>query len=92
MEKKYKLSDASLEELEAFKQAMDKILSDLSLAISLSINKKEISIKKEDGTIEKVFADYPSFLIQKKIEVEEPKVLKDELISPIQYDDIAKEN
>lgn len=86
---KYKLEDASNEELEVFKKEMDELLAKLSLNLSLVINKKGISIKLENGTVENIFIDQPTLVIQKKVEIpdtsepEAPKITEVEAtVSP----------
>lgn len=76
MEKKYKFSDASLEELQSFKEGMDKLLAELSLGISLVINKKEVVTKLENGSTDRFFVDQPSLMIQKKVEKVETEIVK----------------
>lgn len=89
MEQKFKLIDASNEELATFKKEMDKLLVKLSLNLNLVINKKPIAITLDDGRVENVFIDQPVLLIQKKIEIsdtsepETPKITEVEAtVSP----------
>jgi len=76
-EKKFQLSDASPEDVTAFQKGMDELLEKLSLAVTLVINKRGVSIKLENGEIVNSFVDQPTLLVQKKTEVE---VLKTEPI------------
>ena len=75
-----KLTDCSTEDQTAFKTGLEKLLNDLSLNLVVNIVKVPVGIKMEDGSVKNVFADEPSFLLQKKVEVpdtsepETPKV------------------
>jgi hypothetical protein len=76
MDKKYDLKDSSIEDQKAFKQGLEELLTKLSLNLSVNIIKVPISIKLEDGTIKNVFADEPTILLQKKVEIAEPEAPK----------------
>ncbi len=84
-EKKYKSVDASKEDQEAFGKGLSELLEKLSLTLNLSIIKKGISIKLDNGALESGFMDSPTLMLQKKIEiseVESPYIdKKDESIS-----------
>lgn len=92
MEKKYKLVDASPEENQKFADAFSALLKSFpDLNVITNIVKKSINVKMDNGQTEIVFFDSPTLLIQKKVEVLETEVVKEEaVISPIQSDDLAK--
>lgn len=77
---KFNLTDCSQEDQLAFKQGLEELLNKLSLNLSVNIIKSAVGIKLEDGTIKNVFADEPTFLLQKKVaipdtsEPEAPKI------------------
>jgi hypothetical protein len=78
MQNSYKLVDASAEDLAAFKEGVDKLLEELSLNLSLTINKQPLTVKLEDGSSQMAFADQPSMVVQKRIEIEIVEKKKDE--------------
>jgi hypothetical protein len=75
-----KLTEATIEDQTAFKIGLEKLLNELSINLVVNIVKVPVGIKMEDGSIKNVFADEPSFLLQKKVaisdtsEPEAPKV------------------
>ena len=69
MDKQYKFSPASVEDQKAFDKGMKKLANELSLEVSLTINKPVINIKDEDGTSKAGFIDVPSYVLQKKTEI-----------------------
>lgn len=79
-----KLSDATIEEEQKFSEGLTKLLEELSLHLSLTINKVPVTIKLEDGSVKNVFSDEPALVIQHKVEVEL------EVVSPIQKNDLEK--
>ena len=83
MNPKYKLSDASPEEQQKFGEGLNKLLNELSLALSLTINKVPVSIKLENGQVQNVFSDQPIMVIQHKTEE-----IVAEVVSPYNKDEI----
>lgn len=86
MEKKYRYEDASVEDQKAFKEGVDKLLNELSLAMDIGITKTRVSSKQEDGQVSVGFVDVPVLILNKKIEEVEAEV-----VSPIQQDELNKE-
>lgn len=85
MEKKFKLVDASLEENQKFAEAFSALLKTFpELSVTTNVVKKMISMKMEDESIQNLYMDFPTLLIQKKIEE-----VDGEIISPIQKDDLS---
>ena len=79
MDKKFELREASIEDQKAFGEGLNKLLNELSLALSLTINKVAVSIKLENGTTKNVFADEPTIILQKKVaipDISEPEAPK----------------
>lgn len=74
-QQKYILQDATIEDQELFKNGLNELLDKNSLALSLTINKRPITVKLEDGNSVVTFTDEPSIIIQKKVIV--PEVEKD---------------
>ena len=79
-----KLTDASQEESKKFSEGLTKLLNELSLALSLTINKIPVTIKLENGQVKNVFTDEPSLIIQHKMEVE---LVEKEIVSPYNKDE-----
>lgn len=73
---KFELSDATPEDQKAFSEGMEELLNKLSLGISLVINKKNVSIKGEDGKVENGFIDQAVLIIQKKTPIEDESIKK----------------
>lgn len=82
MEKKYKMVDASPEENQKFAEAFSALLKTFpDLSVTTNIVKKSVTIKLDDGKQETVFFDFPTLLIQKKVEIVEAEVVKDAIPS-----------
>ena len=76
MDKKFELKEALIEDQQAFKQGLDELLTKLSLVFNVNIIKVPVGIKMEDGSVKNVFADEPTIILQKKVEVIEPEASK----------------
>lgn len=80
-ERKFKLVDATPEENQKFADEFSALLKKFpELNITTNIVKKSMTIKLEDGKQEIVYVDFPTILIQKKIEIVETEVTKEESI------------
>ena len=73
---KINLVEATNEDQQAFKQGLEELLTKLSLTFNVNIIKVPVGIKMEDGSVKNVFADEPTIILQKKVEVAEPKAPK----------------
>ncbi len=72
-EKKFKLVDPTKEESDAFGADFQTLLAKYpDLKITTNITKKAVTIRAEDGSVESVFVDFPTVLVQKKEYIEEP--------------------
>jgi hypothetical protein len=76
MDKKFELKEALPEDQIAFKQGLEELLTKLTLVFNVNIIKVPVGIKMEDGSIKNVFADEPTIILQKKVEVVEPETPK----------------
>lgn len=73
--KKFRLIDASDEENKKFAEAFSALLKTFpDLQITTNIVKKMITMKMEDGSMQQLFMDSPTLLIQKKVEIVEGAV------------------
>ncbi len=73
----FTLKEASATDQQLFKDGLKDLLDKLELNLSVNIIKSAVGIKLEDGTIKNVFADEPTFLLQKKVAIpdtSEPKI------------------
>jgi hypothetical protein len=66
---KFSLQECSPTDQQAFKDGLKELLDKLSLNFTVNIIKVSVGIKLEDGTVKNVFADEPTILLQKKVEV-----------------------
>jgi hypothetical protein len=87
-----KLEEATTEDQLAFKTGLEKLLKDLSLNLTVNIVKVPIGVKLEDGSVKNVFADEPSFLLQKKVEVPDTSEPEAPKITDVEETDMTDKN
>jgi hypothetical protein len=63
------LVEATQEDQNAFKKGLEELLATLSLQLSLSIVATPIGIKTQTGENKVAFANEPTIILQKKVEV-----------------------
>ena len=73
---KTNLVDATQSDQNAFKKGLEELLTSLSLQLSLSIVTTPIGIKTLTGENKVAFANEPTIILQKKVEVAEPEAPK----------------
>jgi hypothetical protein len=66
---KTNLVEATQSDQDAFKKGLEELLNKLSLKLTLNIVKSAVGVKLEDGSVKNVFADGPTIILQKKVEV-----------------------